>query len=103
MTIYLKKFGTTLNSRQFGKEALAAFKPSLKEIKKDEKVVIDFEGVVTFTPSWGDEFLGFLHNRYKNRLILKNTDNLSVQASLEMLEQIYQDKFNTEDEGGKNR
>jgi len=39
MIIYLKKFGTTLNSQQFGKEALAAFKPSLKileEIYKNE-------------------------------------------------------------------
>ena len=53
MIIFLRKFGTTLNSRQFGREALAAFKPSLKDIKDDEKVIIDFEGVMTFTPSWG--------------------------------------------------
>jgi len=53
MIIILKKFGTTLNSRQFGREVLAAFKPSLKDIKDDEKVIIDFEGVMTFTPSWG--------------------------------------------------
>jgi len=93
MIIYLKKFGTTLNSRQFGKEALAAFKNTLKEIKKNEEVVVDFEGVITFTPSWGDEFLSFLHKEYKNRLILKNTENPSVQASLEILEEIYKDKF----------
>jgi len=96
MIIYLKKFGTTLNSRQFGKEALAAFKPSLRDIKKDEKVIVDFEGVITFTPSWGDEFLGFLHNEYKDRLVLKNTGNPSVQASLKILEEIYQDEFNIE-------
>ncbi|MBU2472822.1 STAS-like domain-containing protein [Patescibacteria group bacterium] len=93
MTIYLKKFGTTLNSRQFGREALAAFKSSLKDIKKDEKVIVDFEGVITFTPSWGDEFLGFLYKEYKGRLILKNTENPSVQASLEMLEEVYKDQF----------
>jgi len=93
MIIYLKKFGSTLNSRQFGREALAAFKPSLKEIKKDEKVVIDFEGVVTFTPSWGDEFLGFLLKEYKDKLVLKNTDNPSVKASLEILEKIYKVEF----------
>lgn len=93
MTIFLKKFGTTLNSRQFGKESLAAFKPSLRNIKKDEEVIVDFDGVITFTPSWGDEFLGFLHNEYKDRLMLKNTDNPSVQASLKILEQVYKDKF----------
>lgn len=96
MTIYLKKFGTTLNSRQFGREALAAFKPSLRNIKKNERVVVDFEGVITFTPSWGDEFLGFLHNEYRDRLVLKNTDNPSVQASLKLLAKIYKNKFRIE-------
>jgi len=97
MIIYLKKFGTTLNSRQFGREALAAFKPSLKDIKEDEEVIIDFEGVITFTPSWGDEFLNFLRIEYGDRLILKNTKNPSVQASLKMLEKIYKEKFRTQD------
>ena len=96
MTIFLKKFGTTLNGRQFGRESLAAFEPSLREVKEDEKIIVDFEGVVTFTPSWGDEFLGSLLNRYGGRLILKNTENPSVQASLQMLEKIYGKGFNKE-------
>ncbi len=94
MIIYFKKFGTTLNSRQFGKEALAAFMPSLRDVKKNEEIIVDFEGVITFTPSWGDEFLGFLQNEYKDKLILKNTENPSVQASLKILEEIYKVKFN---------
>lgn len=96
MVIFLKKFGTTLNGRQFGKESFAAFEPYLKEIKKDELVVADFEGVVTFTPSWGDEFLGPLFSRFGGRLLLKNTGNPSVQATLEMLEEIYGKNFNKE-------
>lgn len=96
MIIYLKKFGTTLNGRQFGRESLAAFEPSLKDIGKDEDIAVDFEGVITFTPSWGDEFLGPLLDRFGERLILKNTQNLSVQASLEMLEEIYKKKFRTQ-------
>jgi len=96
MIIYLKKFGTTLNGRQFGRESFAAFNPSLKNIGKDENVIVDFEGVVTFTPSWGDEFLGPLFDRFGERLILKNTENLSVQASLKMLEEIYKGKFKTQ-------
>jgi hypothetical protein len=96
MTIYLKKFGTTLNSRQFGRESFEAFRPSLKNIKKDEKIVVDFKGVITFTPSWGDEFLGSLLREFDKRLILKNTENPSVQATLKMLEKIYVDKFKVE-------
>jgi hypothetical protein len=93
MIIYLKKFGTTLNSRQFGRESFAAFNPSLQDIKKDEDIIVDFEGVITFTPSWGDEFLNPLFSRFGKRLVLKNTKNPSVQASLKMLEKIYKGNF----------
>lgn len=89
MIIYLKKFGTTLNGRQLGRESLAAFRPSLRDVKKDEKVIIDFEGVITFTPSWGDEFLSPLLDEFSERLILKNTKNSSVQATLKLLEEIH--------------
>lgn len=88
MTIFLKKFGTTLNGRQFGRESFAAFESSLRAVKDNEKVVVDFEGVVTFTPSWGDEFLSPLFDKFGERLILKNTDNLSVQATLKLLEKV---------------
>ncbi len=94
MTIFLKKFGTTLNGRQFGRESFAAFEPSLKDIRGDEKIVVDFEGVVTFTPSWGDEFLYPLFKRFGERLILKNTENPSVQATLKLLGKIYGKDFN---------
>lgn len=93
MTIFLKKFGITLNGRQFGRESFAAFSPSLKNIKDDEKIIVDFEGVVTFTPSWGDEFLGPLLDRFGERLTLKNTENPSVQATLKLLGKIYGKNF----------
>lgn len=93
MTIYLKKFGKTLTGRQFGKESYAAFLPSLREVKKDEEVEIDFEGVITFTPSWGDEFLFPLFNEFGDKVILKNTENPSVVATLELLESIHKKKF----------
>lgn len=96
MTIFLRKFGTTLNSRQFGKESFAAFESSLRRVGKNEKVIVDFKGVITFTPSWGDEFLGSLLDRFGKRLILKNTDNLSVQATLKLLEKVYKINFRAE-------
>jgi len=93
MTIFLKKFGTTLNGRQFGKESIAAIEPSLRDIKNNEEIVVDFEGVVTFTPSWGDEFLDPLLDRFGGRLVLKNTENPSVQATLKLLKKIYGKNF----------
>jgi len=93
MKIKIKKFGTLLTSRQSGKEALAAFESSLKDVRDDEEVVIDFDGVITFSPSWGDEFLTSLAKRYGNRLKLMSTDNPSVIASVEIIEETSNFKF----------
>ena len=93
MTIFLRKFGTTLSGRQFGRESFAAFKPSLRNVKSKEKIIVDFKGVITFTPSWGDEFLGSLLDRFNKRLVFKNTNNPSVQATIKLLEKIHKTKF----------
>ena len=85
MIIKLKKFGTTLISRQAGKEALAAFRPTLRSVAVTEPLVVDFSGVITFSPSWGDEFLTPLLEEFGDRLVLKTTDNFSVKATLEIL------------------
>lgn len=94
MIIELKKFGTTLTSREEGREALAAFKPSLSGIRDNELVEIIFTGVNTFSPSWGDEFLAPLIKQFGAQLILIDTGNLSVGATLDMLEKIHTVKFN---------
>jgi len=88
MRIYLKKFGTTLISRQSGREAVAALQTQIISLKETEKLELDFDGVITFSPSWGDEFLSPLVKQYGQRLILINTDNPSVKATLEFLEKI---------------
>ena len=75
-------------SRQTGREAFSALQPLLRDVKNNEIIEIDFDGVLTFSPSWGDEFLTPLLNIYGDKLVLKNTSNLSVQATLEMLEKI---------------
>jgi hypothetical protein len=95
MIIELKKFGEILSSRQTGREALLAFSPSLPKAN-EEKIIIDFTGVATFTPSWGDEFLTPLQKKYQNNLFLKNTTNPSVKIVIEFLEKINQMKFQIE-------
>ncbi len=86
MIIEIKKFGTTLISRQTGREAFSALQPFLTDIKEGEIIELNFDGVLTFSPSWGDEFLTPLLNVYGDRLILKNTNNPSVKATLEILQ-----------------
>jgi len=95
MKVELKKFGTTLISRQAGKEALASFQPTLGEIGASENLEIDFSGVITFSPSWGDEFLVPLLNQLGDRFILLPTDNPSVKVTVKLLEKISGKKFRT--------
>jgi len=85
MIINLNKFGSTLISRPSGKEAFLAFSPTLREVKLDEKIEVDFSGVEVLTPSWADEFLTSLINSFGKRVILKNTQNASVVESLKIL------------------
>jgi hypothetical protein len=93
MKIDLKKFGTTLTSRQLGKEAFAAFHPLLVNTNENEVIEVDFEGVNTFSPSWGAEFLIPLMRMFPGRVFLSNTENSSVKITLELLENITVEKF----------
>lgn len=86
MNIFLKKFGSILISRQSGKEAYAAFLPTLTSVGVDEKVIVDFEGVNTFSPSWGDEFLTPLQSRFGERLTLTHATNPSVALTIKTLD-----------------
>ena len=93
MRIELKKFGTTLISRQNGSEAFKAFQPTLRDLKPDENLEIDFSGVLTFSPSWGDEFLTPLWEQLGDRLVLLASDNMSVQATIKILQEVAKKEF----------
>ena len=93
MVIELNKFGTTLISRLSGKEAFLALQSLLKDLKENETVEINFDGVEVFSPGWGDEVLTPLLNVYGERLFLKKSDNGSVMATLDILEQQHGKKF----------
>ena len=93
MIISVKKFGDVLTSRQAGKEAYAAFLPTLSELAHNEELIVDFAGMNTFSPSWGDEFLTPLQNTYRDRLFVRHTENPSVALTIATLEQINNAKF----------
>lgn len=85
MTIQLQKFGSILTSRQAGREALAAFRPTLHTVSPNEDIVVSFVGVSSLAPSWADEFLTPLRKEFKDKLIMQETDNASVKATLGIL------------------
>jgi len=94
MKLQLEKFGDTLISRELGSESFKAFQPTLREFSKDEELEIDFSGVLTLSPSWADEFLSPLLNQLGDRLILLPSDNLSVRATLSILQKVNKRPFN---------
>ena len=93
MKLQLEKFGKTLLSRELGSEAFKALQPTLRELPKDEELEIDFSGVLTLSPSWADEFLSPLLHQLEGRLILLPSDNLSVHATLRILEEVNKRSF----------
>jgi len=94
MELQLEKFGKTLISRELGSEAFKAFQPKLREFSKDEELEIDFSGVLTLSSSWADEFLSPLLNQLGDRLVLLPSDNLSVHATLKILQESNKYSFN---------
>ena len=93
MRIEIKKFGDILISRQAGKEAYAAFLPTLDTIKEGELVLIDFSDVKVLTPSWADEFLTPLLDRFDNSLKLIPSDNSSIKLTIKTIEEILKKDF----------
>lgn len=82
MLIELKKFGDILTSREAGREALSAFLPTLNSLNENEEIIIDFQGVSVLTPSWADEFMRPMTERYTNKVSFIHDSNPSVQAAL---------------------
>ena len=85
MRIELKKFGKVLTSRPMGKEAFAAIRPTLDP--NADVAEIDFDEVVSLSPSWADEFFTALKNMYGNRIKYLPTDNPSVIETLKIIEE----------------
>ena len=85
MRIELKKFGKVLTSRPMGKEAFAAIRPTLDP--NADVAEIDFDEVISLSPSWADEFFTALKNMYENRIKYLPTDNPSVIETLKIIEE----------------
>jgi len=80
--IKLRSFGNVLVSRPAGLEAFSAIRPTLDP---RSIIQIDFEGILTVTPSWFDEFITHLAEYQKGKVELLPTENASVLAILPVL------------------
>jgi len=81
-TIQLIKFGNGLVSRPAGLGTFNVIRPPLNP---DFLIQIDFDNVLTVTPSWLDEFLIHLTDFNQGNVELLPTSNASVLAVLPVL------------------
>ena len=88
MIIQLKKFGRVLVSRPAGLEAFNAIRPTLD---KNIPIELDFDQVITVTPSWFDEFLTNLADYMEGKVELLPTTNASVLIALPVLAEARKD------------
>lgn len=87
MKIEMQKFGIILNSRPAGREAFLRVVQIINGSSKSEEIILDFLGVEVLTPSFADEFLHLLRDKYKSRVIkLENTDSATVKETLKSIE-----------------
>jgi len=83
MVVSVKNFGDILMSRPAGREAFLLAKAYVfREIKENDDIILDFDGIKVLAPSWADEFILGIKSAYSNNVQYKNTENPSVQASL---------------------
>lgn len=86
MKIELRKYGKILTSRPAGREAAMAMKAYF-DLKPDDKIELDFSGVVSVGPSWLDEVLMFLREEYgSDRVVCLPSNNSSVIESLKVID-----------------
>ena len=83
MVVPINNFGDILMSRPAGREAFSMAKAYVfRELKEDDDIILDFNGIKVLAPSWADEFILGIKSEYSNNLQYINTENPSVRASL---------------------
>ena len=86
MLINISNFGDILISRPAGREAFLLAKAyAFKEINQTDEIILDFDKIKVLTPSWADEFITGIRQEVSNLIQCINTDNPSVQASLDAI------------------
>ena len=88
MRIEVRKYGDLLVSRPTGREALAAMVAYLPQHVPGEPIELDFEGVLVVAPSWLDEVLHGLRERFGGEVHCLPSKNSSLRKSLEVLGEV---------------
>jgi hypothetical protein len=86
MTIQLSKFNTVLNSRPSAKEAVLRIYQMINGSAEKENVVLDFADIEVLSPSYADELLQSLRNKYGAEKIEIINITPVIQETLDAIE-----------------
>ena len=85
MKVEVKKFGEILTSRPAGREAGLAIRAYFKP-ESDDRIELDFDGVLAVGPSWLDEVLTILREEFgREHVVCLPSENISVVESLKII------------------
>ena len=81
------KFGTLLNSRPSAREDFLRMVQIINGSGEKEGVVLDFEGVEIMTPSYADELMSSLKQKYgQDKVSVENVKTMAVKDTLEAIQ-----------------
>ena len=86
MKIVIKRYGEVLVSPKEGEEAFYSAEDNfLHTLKEGEVLTLDFANVRVLSPSWLDEFLSRIKEKYNNKIEYLNTENETVSLALKIV------------------
>ena len=86
MRILMSKFGKLLNSRPAAKEDALRLVQIINGSAEKEAVILDLSGVEILTPSYADELLHFLWDKYgKDNVKIENIETPVVGDTLKAI------------------
>ena len=89
MRIKMQKFGILLNSRPAAREASLRLVQMINGAGRKDGVVLDFEGVEILTPSYADELLRSLRDKYgSDKVHVENANTEAVRTTLDAVEKL---------------
>ena len=85
----MQKFGVLLNSRPAAREASLRLIQLINGAGSKEGVVLDFDGVEILTPSYADELLRSLKEKYgSSKVLVENANTEAVRSTLDAIQEL---------------
>lgn len=91
--IFMNKFGKFLSNRDEGRNAYPIIRQAIEQMADDEKIFVEFEGVLALNPSFCDELFGSLHEEFPDKIIISKNIGTAFKAAFDTVEETRGTKF----------